>query len=185
MRPRQQPRRGRGVGTLAAAAGGPSDVMVLDFDGVICDSEREVSTSGYEACQQYWPQLFGAVGDAELQRIMAGLRRVRPRLIKGYEALVMARLILEDERCSSAELGQLCFLSGLMPQLTCGGSLRGHCSRACIPLSPLPAAAACSLVPSHPPPLQQRAAHTGRLGAAAGGHGAAVGREPRGAGGGV
>jgi hypothetical protein len=35
---------------------------------------------------------------------MEGLRQVRPRLIKGYEAMVMARLILEDSRCADVML---------------------------------------------------------------------------------
>jgi len=56
-----------------------------------------VSTSGYEACQQYWPQLFGELSPQEQQRVRAGMRATRPRLIKGWEALVMARLVLEDD----------------------------------------------------------------------------------------
>ncbi|KAI3426337.1 hypothetical protein D9Q98_008710 [Chlorella vulgaris] len=71
--------------------------MCLDFDGVLCDSEREVSTSGLEACQQYWPHLFGSLDGGERQRILASLRAVRPRLIKGFEVLAMARLLLEDK----------------------------------------------------------------------------------------
>lgn len=82
---------------MAAAAAAPSDVFVLDFDGVLCDSEHEVSTSAYEACQGYWPDLFAGLSGQEQQRVRAGMRATRPRLIKGWEALVMARLILEDE----------------------------------------------------------------------------------------
>ncbi|KAI7843756.1 hypothetical protein COHA_002654 [Chlorella ohadii] len=74
----------------------PTDVFVLDFDGVIIDSEREVSSSAYDAAAQLWPQLFGGLPDAERQRVMAGMRATRPRLVKGFEAMVMARLILED-----------------------------------------------------------------------------------------
>ncbi|KAL4448327.1 hypothetical protein ABPG75_005546 [Micractinium tetrahymenae] len=82
---------------VAAATGPPSDVFVLDYDGVICDSEHEVSTSALEACCQHWPHLFGSLSDAERQRVRRGLRATRPRLIKGWEALVMARLVLEDD----------------------------------------------------------------------------------------
>lgn len=66
-----------------------------------------MSTSGLEACQQYWPHLFGSLDGGERQRILASLRAVRPRLIKGYEVLAMARLLLEDKRrvpaCDSAK----------------------------------------------------------------------------------
>ncbi len=110
-------------------------MFVLDFDGVIIDSEREVrelgalvcdtvtahhiqchgteppqstpdghhmpscrpmspphpaqvSSSAYDAAAQLWPQLFGGLPDAERQRVMAGMRATRPRLVKGFEAMV-------------------------------------------------------------------------------------------------
>ncbi|PSC70318.1 hypothetical protein C2E20_6217 [Micractinium conductrix] len=82
-----------------AATACPSDVFVLDFDGVVVDSEVEVSTSALGACAGYWPQLFGEGQLAERlrQRVRADLRATRPRLINGWEALVMARLVLEDQ----------------------------------------------------------------------------------------
>lgn len=58
----------------------------------------QVSTSALEACAKYWPELFGGLGEEERQRMRRGLRATRPRLIKGWEALVMARLVLEDDR---------------------------------------------------------------------------------------
>ena len=149
-------RRRRGSAVVAAAGAGPSDLFVLDFDGVLCDSEKEVrpgrcrcaaaggavlplwgwrrrlsaapshagsvclcwltfrsvwiccprrntpptqvSTSALEACQQVWPGRFDGLGDAERARVLAGTRAARPRLVKGYEAMVMARLVLEDDR---------------------------------------------------------------------------------------
>lgn len=57
-----------------------------------------MSTSAFEACQQVWPGLFDGLGDAERARVLAGTRDARPRLVKGYEAMVMARLVLEDDR---------------------------------------------------------------------------------------
>lgn len=93
---RLAPLAARRRGAMAAAAG-PNDVFVLDFDGVLCDSEREVSTSAFEACRQLWPQQFGSLADSERARVMEGLRAARPRLVKGFEAMVMARLILEDD----------------------------------------------------------------------------------------
>lgn len=143
----------RGVAAAAAAAAvsdGPSDVLVLDFDGVICDSEKEVcmcgtviclflpaaasspalptscptllsspprcpwplrlpgpqvSISAFEASEKHWPQLFGSLGHSERGRVLAGLRAARPRLVKGYEAMAMARLVLEDDRWEGAGLG--------------------------------------------------------------------------------
>ena len=38
--------------------------------------------------------------------MMAGLRQARPRLVKGYEAMAMARLVLEDARCVNGKPGQ-------------------------------------------------------------------------------
>ena len=80
------------------AAATATDVFALDFDGVICDSEVEVSTSGLHSCAQHWPHLFRGLDDdeAERRRVWSGLRAARPRLVKGYEVMIMARLILEN-----------------------------------------------------------------------------------------
>ncbi|KAF6253918.1 hypothetical protein COO60DRAFT_369922 [Scenedesmus sp. NREL 46B-D3] len=79
-----------------AAAAGPTDVFVLDFDGVLVDSEPEVSSSAYAAARDYWPQRFSSVDAAQQQQVMDGLRRSRPVLVRGYESMVMARMLLED-----------------------------------------------------------------------------------------
>lgn len=92
----QHVRRRRWTTSLVAAA--PSDILVCDFDGVIVDSEPEVSTSAIQAAAEHWPHIFGpaALPEAERRRVAAGLRCTRPRLVKGSEAMLMARLILED-----------------------------------------------------------------------------------------
>eukprot|EP00887_Chlorella_sp_A99_P004237 scaffold15.g4237.t1 len=76
---------------------GPSDVFVLDLDGTLVDSEPEVSTSALAAAARRWPHLFAALADGERARVLAGLHATRPRLVKGFEAMVMARLVLESD----------------------------------------------------------------------------------------
>lgn len=58
----------------------------------------KVSHSAFEACKQLWPSLFGGLSDAERVRVLTGTRAMRPRLVKGWEAMVHARLALEDDR---------------------------------------------------------------------------------------
>lgn len=53
-----------------------------------------MSASGYEAARKYWPEEFQDA--AARPAIMAGLAAARPRLVKGFEAMVMARLIAQD-----------------------------------------------------------------------------------------
>jgi len=86
------------------ARAGPSDVFVLDFDGVLIDSEPEVSQSAYDAAKDYWPDLFAKVDGAKRAGVLAGLRETRPVLVRGYESMVMARLILEDPNSVSSIL---------------------------------------------------------------------------------
>eukprot|EP00775_Hariotina_reticulata_P003709 gene3709-3972_t len=80
------------------------DVFVCDFDGVLVDSEPEVSASAYAAAQDYWPDLFAGVTEPHRQQVMAGLRQSRPVLVRGYESMVMARMLLEDPSCVEAIL---------------------------------------------------------------------------------
>ncbi|KAH7624073.1 hypothetical protein NADE_008885 [Nannochloris sp. 'desiccata'] len=82
--------------TVTAAA--PTDVFVLDYDGVIADSQLEVSTAGVAAAEQQWPSIFQDLNlnASERQRVLAGVAAARPRLVKGYESMVMARMVLEN-----------------------------------------------------------------------------------------
>ena len=117
---RRQPRRG-GAGAAAApdhrsssraasaragaAPSGAPEVFVLDFDGVLVDSEPEVSMSAFTSARDYWPAVFAASDGApageqqqqqeQQERVLAGLRRCRPVLVRGYESMVMARLLRE------------------------------------------------------------------------------------------
>jgi phosphoglycolate phosphatase-like HAD superfamily hydrolase len=77
---------------------------VLDFDGVLADSQAEVASAGYAAAAQRWPQLFDGVDEAGRARVMAGLAPTRARLVRGYETMVMARLILESGDAAVARI---------------------------------------------------------------------------------
>jgi hypothetical protein len=77
---------------LAAA---PSDLLVLDFDGVLVDSEPEVSVSALGAASARWPEAFGG-GEprgAAREALLAGLKRSRPVLVGGYESMCMVRIV--------------------------------------------------------------------------------------------
>jgi phosphoglycolate phosphatase-like HAD superfamily hydrolase len=66
------------------------DVFALDFDGVICDTAGEAAVSAWKAARALWPGLPEAdPDDAWVER----LRRLRPVLETGYEAVILARLI--------------------------------------------------------------------------------------------
>eukprot|EP00891_Asterochloris_glomerata_P004290 jgi/Astpho2/4290/fgenesh1_pg.00064_%23_75_t len=86
---------------------GPSDVFVLDFDGVIVDSEPEanskehmfpaaVSSSALDACKEYWPNQFGSLQGTQEEELRQRLRDARPVLVSAADAMVHARLLLED-----------------------------------------------------------------------------------------
>lgn len=52
----------------------------------------ELSASAYDAAVERWP---GVMAATPRSAVLAGMRRGRPRIIAGYEALVMARLMAE------------------------------------------------------------------------------------------
>jgi phosphoglycolate phosphatase-like HAD superfamily hydrolase len=83
-------------GRCTVTGSAPTDVFVLDYDGVIADSQHEVSSAGVAAAEQQWPSLFQGLEGSERQRVLAGVAAARPRLVKGYESMLMARLILQD-----------------------------------------------------------------------------------------
>jgi hypothetical protein len=64
----------------------------------------QVSSSAYAAARDYWPDLFSSVTAEQQQQIMAGLRATRPVLVRGYESMVMARMLLEEPGCVDAIL---------------------------------------------------------------------------------
>ena len=71
----------------------PDDVLIIDFDGVLADTQMEVMSAGLECARELWPNAFRGISwDAVIQ----GLTRVRPKLVKGYESMIMARMLAED-----------------------------------------------------------------------------------------
>lgn len=71
-----------------------ADVFALDFDGVLVDSEPEISSSAIAAASEYWPEEFGHLDDAANHQVRHNLRQVRPVLVNGVEALVMVQKLL-------------------------------------------------------------------------------------------
>lgn len=71
----------------------PDDVFVIDFDGVLADTQMEVMSAGLNCAMEVWPDAFR---ETSTDDVLKGLTRVRPRLVKGYESMVMARMLAED-----------------------------------------------------------------------------------------
>lgn len=105
---RRRPRRS----PPAASSAPRDDVFALDFDGVLVDSEPEVSSAAVEAAISFDPAWRSAVlgeeaeadeeGGASARRgrrkalLLDALKHTRPVLVRGYEAVVMARLLAEE-----------------------------------------------------------------------------------------
>jgi len=68
-------------------------LLVLDFDGVICDSAPENAATAWRVCQFLWPERFpaGPVPPEAIPRFCA----VRPYMETGYQAILMTRLMQE------------------------------------------------------------------------------------------
>eukprot|EP00884_Botryococcus_braunii_P013540 jgi/Botrbrau1/22187/Bobra.168_1s0019.1 len=77
----------------------PDDVYLLDFDGVLVDSEPEVTHSALQASRLFWPNVFENITGEKLKRVENGMTTVRPVLVKGFEAVIMARMLAEDDSC--------------------------------------------------------------------------------------
>lgn len=87
--------RGRAERTSVTAMAGGSeafDVILSDFDGVICDSVGESSISAIRAARVLWPDL--KIGDPEPWMLDA-MRAVRPVVETGYENVLLARMLVE------------------------------------------------------------------------------------------
>ena len=65
-----------------AAAAGPTDVICLDFDGVLLDSEREITQSALLAAKQRWPEVFNGLSKEMEERVLLKMRDVRPVLVR-------------------------------------------------------------------------------------------------------
>jgi len=99
-------------------------VTALDFDGVLCDSEPELTRSAWRAAKELWPDMMESVGEYASEPWQAGARRawaggewdqltglgedglpnwlaakmrlLRPVLETGYESLLMMRLCADE-----------------------------------------------------------------------------------------
>mmetsp|Transcript_14898 Transcript_14898/g.44977 ORF Transcript_14898/g.44977 Transcript_14898/m.44977 type:complete len:358 (-) Transcript_14898:3089-4162(-) len=91
------PSLGHSTRAVAAAAGKPSDVFALDFDGVLIDSAPEVNMAGWRAALKYWPD---AVSVDQRDSVLAGLAVTRPVIVDGWETMVMARILAEDSQAA-------------------------------------------------------------------------------------
>ena len=62
----------------------------------------QVSGAGIRAAMQYWPDAFDADADAVLEKLLPGMRPLRPVMGDSHETMMMARLLQDGK--SSAEL---------------------------------------------------------------------------------
>lgn len=69
-------------------------VVILDFDGVICDSAIETGISGWLAAAQIWHDMPSLPAS---EAVIDQFRIVRPILETGYEAILIIRLLYLGE----------------------------------------------------------------------------------------
>jgi hypothetical protein len=74
------------------------NLVGLDFDGVICASAEESSTSALLAAEKLWPDVFAPVLDdaRKFNRVRDILLKVRPVIEVGYDCLLLTRFIYEN-----------------------------------------------------------------------------------------
>ena len=51
----------------------------------------QLSGTGYAAAAELWPEVFDGITGERRAELMAGMRAVRPRLVSGFESMVMVR----------------------------------------------------------------------------------------------
>lgn len=68
-------------------------IYVLDFDGVICDSQNELAMSSWKAAQLLWPDM---VGIAFAPTILKQYHELRPVVETGYEVVLIMRLLQQS-----------------------------------------------------------------------------------------
>jgi phosphoglycolate phosphatase-like HAD superfamily hydrolase len=69
-----------------------ADVLVLDFDGVLCDSARETAVSAWRAGREFFPEWSSP--DPSAAAIEAFLA-VRPVLETGFQSILLMRRIVD------------------------------------------------------------------------------------------
>ena len=113
--------------TVTMTATSPTRVVALDFDGVLCDSEPELTATAWKASCQQWPETMEKL--AALDPKAAGARRawtggdwkpqqgtlesglpnwlatkmrvLRPTLETGYESMLMMKLCADEALAAS------------------------------------------------------------------------------------
>lgn len=68
-----------------------SDILVLDFDGVICDSAPENAATAWRCCCRLWPERFQ--GDAPEEQIRRFCQELRPYMETGYQSILQTKLL--------------------------------------------------------------------------------------------
>jgi phosphoglycolate phosphatase-like HAD superfamily hydrolase len=69
-----------------------ADVIVLDFDGVLCDSARETAVSAWRAGQEFFPDWSGPEPTAEAVDAFVA---VRPILETGFQSILLMKRIAD------------------------------------------------------------------------------------------
>ncbi len=72
-----------------------SATVVLDFDGVLCDSVRECCASAWKAARTLWPDLF--VEEMPDEETYLRFRQVRPYLEVGFEGILLLKMVQEEQ----------------------------------------------------------------------------------------
>jgi hypothetical protein len=87
------------LATAGQAAPPTRELFFWDFDGVLCDSQRETAKAGYATCARLWPALVQQpdAPSSAPEDVLAGFARIRPLLETGWQAVVMIRLLVESQ----------------------------------------------------------------------------------------
>ena len=70
----------------------PANVLVLDFDGVLCASAQETAVSAWRAGQRFFPEWSGPEPSDEA---IAAFTAVRPILETGYQSILLMKRIVD------------------------------------------------------------------------------------------
>lgn len=70
-----------------------SDLIALDFDGVVCASANESSITAMLTAKQLWPPYIPQEGSIAFVNITSALTSLRPIVETGYEIVLLSRLL--------------------------------------------------------------------------------------------
>lgn len=68
-----------------------SEIIALDFDGVICDSAPENAATAWRCCCRLWPEQFS--GQAPREQIERFCKELRPYMETGYQSILQTKLL--------------------------------------------------------------------------------------------